>query len=151
MPQPLRNRASETDPTLYRRIGAKLGVGQLRSDQDLVRLVEERLPVQTIVSLAAHGLTDAELYDLVLPRRTLTHRRAKREPLTREESDRAVRLARVTALAEEVFGDDEKAGRWLRKPKRRFDGRTPLQLLATEVGARLVEEALYQIDHGLAA
>lgn len=142
---------AETGSALYRRIEAKLGVGQLRSDHDLARLVEARLSVQSAAALTAHGLTDAELYALVVPRRTLAHRRARDEPLSREESDRAVRLARITALAEEVFGDDDKASRWLRKPKRRFDGRTPLQLLATEAGARLIEEALYRIDHGLAA
>jgi putative toxin-antitoxin system antitoxin component (TIGR02293 family) len=68
-----------------------------------------------------------------------------------EESDRAVRLARITALAEEVFGSEEKAFRWLRKPKRRFGSRTPLEMLGTEAGARLVEEMLYQIDEGMAA
>ena len=54
-------------------------------------------------------------------------------------------------MAEMIFGDDERAGRWLRKPKASIDGRTPLQLLATEAGARLVEEALVRIDHGIAA
>jgi uncharacterized protein (DUF2384 family) len=46
---------------------------------------------------------------------------------------------------------DGRAGRWLRKPKRSLDGRAPLEQLATEAGARLVEEALFRIDHGLAA
>lgn len=80
-----------------------------------------------------------------------THRKTKRQPLTREESDKAVRFARLTALAEAVFGNEAKASRWLRKPKRRFASRTPLAMLATEAGARLVEEMLYQIDDGMAA
>jgi putative toxin-antitoxin system antitoxin component (TIGR02293 family) len=101
--------------------------------------------------LTKHGLAEQEIYELVLPRRTLAHRRAKHQPLTREESDKAVRLARITALAEQVFGDEEKASRWLRQPKRRFGSRTPLDLLSTEAGARLVEEMLYQIDDGMVA
>ena len=76
---------------------------------------------------------------------------SRRELLTHEESDRAVRVARVTALAEEVFGEDDKAARWLRKPKSRFDGRIPLALLATDAGARLVEEMLLQLDYGFVA
>lgn len=71
------------------------------------------------------------------------------EPLTREESDRAVRLARITALAERVLSDTDKAQHWLHQPKRRFAGRTPLDIMNTETGARLVEEMLYQIDYGL--
>jgi len=137
--------------TLYQRIEAKLGIKQVRSDGDLAMLVERRLPVRSIVSLTKHGLGEGEVYALVLPRRTLIHRRAKHQLLTRDESDKAVRLARIAALAEEIFGDEEKAFRWLRKPKRRFDSRTPLEMLATEAGARLVEELLYQIDDGMAA
>ena len=43
-------------------------------------------------------------------------------------------------MAEQVFGDSERGWRWLRKPKQRFDGKTPIEMLATEAGAHLVEE-----------
>jgi putative toxin-antitoxin system antitoxin component (TIGR02293 family) len=76
---------------------------------------------------------------------------ANHQPLTKDESDRAVRVARITAMAERVFGEPERAWCWLRKPKRNFEGRTPLEMLATEAGARLVEEMLAQIDHGIFA
>ena len=62
-----------------------------------------------------------------------------------------MRIARITSLAEEVFGDDAKAGRWLRQIKERFDGRTPLEVSRTEAGARLVEEMLLQLDYGIFA
>jgi putative toxin-antitoxin system antitoxin component (TIGR02293 family) len=81
----------------------------------------------------------------------LSHRKSRGEFLTHEESDRAVRLARVISLAEEIFGEEAKAGRWLRKPKARFSGRAPLELLRTDAGARLVEEMLLQLDYGFAA
>jgi putative toxin-antitoxin system antitoxin component (TIGR02293 family) len=135
----------------YRRMQRKLGTGTLSSDSDLARLVEERLPLLSIESLTSHGLCDEEIYTYIVPRRTLVHRKSKREPLTHDESDRAVRIARITSLAEEVFGDDAKAGRWLRKIKERFDGRTPLEVSRTEAGARLVEEMLLQLDYGIFA
>lgn len=133
------------------RIALKLGVQRLRSDLDLMRLVEERLPVNSLEILSMHGITDQEIYSYISPRRTLAHRRARKEPLTHEESDRTVRIARITALAESVFGDDAKAGRWLRKPKARLKSRTPLDLLQTEAGARIVEELLLQLEYGYAA
>jgi putative toxin-antitoxin system antitoxin component (TIGR02293 family) len=136
---------------MLKRVQEILGVSRLRTEQDLARLVESRLGRAAIDGLLRWGLTDDEVYLLIVPRRTLTHRRARREPLSRDESDRAVRLARVLALAERVFGDRERAWRWLRLAKRRFDGRTPLQFTVTEAGARLVEELLYSIDEGLAA
>jgi putative toxin-antitoxin system antitoxin component (TIGR02293 family) len=136
---------------VYCRVELKLGVTSLRSDHDLERIVEERLPLTSIESFAGNGLSEDEIYSFILPRRTLSHRRSRGEFLTHEESDRAVRLARVISLAEEVFGEDARAGRWLRKPKLRFSGRTPIELLRTDAGARLVEEMLFQLDYGFAA
>jgi putative toxin-antitoxin system antitoxin component (TIGR02293 family) len=136
---------------LLTRVQGILKTPRLRSDQDLVRVVEERLPTNVIDRLREHGVTDEEVYTLVVPRRTLAHRRARREALSRDESDRVVRLARVAALSEQVFGEAARAWRWLRAPKRQFRGRSPLQLLATEAGARVVEELLYRVDEGMAA
>jgi putative toxin-antitoxin system antitoxin component (TIGR02293 family) len=135
----------------YGRLQSKLGVPGIHSDKDLVALVENRLPAAAVRSLVRAGLSDSEAYQLIVPRRTLAHRIARREPLSREESDKAVRVARITALAEEAFGDPDRAWRWLRKTKRRFGGRKPIELLATEAGARLVEELIGQIDDGMAA
>ena len=98
-----------------------------------------------------HNYTDEEIHTFVVPKRTLARRVAAREPLSVEETDKAVRLARIDRLAAEVFGDPAKAHRWLRKPKRSLEGETPLAYLATEAGARAVEEMLNQIDHGILA
>lgn len=140
-----------SQPRLMKRVQEILRVHGLRSDRDLVTLVEERLATEAVEGLRGSGLTDDEVYSLIVPRRTLTHRRARREPLSREESDRAVRLARIAALAEQVFGAADRGWHWLRATKRQFHGRSPLQLTATEAGARLVEELLYRIDEGMAA
>jgi putative toxin-antitoxin system antitoxin component (TIGR02293 family) len=101
--------------------------------------------------LAGHGFSEAELFDLIVPRRTLARRRQEGGKLSAEESDRAVRVARLTAMAERVFGEDEKAHRWLRKPSRTLAGAVPLALMKSERGAHLVEEALHRIDYGMLA
>jgi uncharacterized protein (DUF2384 family) len=49
------------------------------------------------------------------------------------------------------MGDRESALEWLRAPKRRFEGRTPLEMLRTETGGRLVDQMLIQIDEGMIA
>jgi putative toxin-antitoxin system antitoxin component (TIGR02293 family) len=138
-------------PTLLQRVQKMLGVHRLRSDRDLVKVVEDCLTTGAIDELRRSGLTDEEIYSLIVPRRTLTHRRARRQALSRDESDRAVRLARIAALAEHVFGERRRAWHWLRAAKRQFNDRSPLQLTATEAGARLVEDLLYRIDDGMAA
>jgi putative toxin-antitoxin system antitoxin component (TIGR02293 family) len=136
---------------LYCRLQHKLGASGIRSGEDLVDLVEKRLPASTVKALVNGGLSDLEAFQLILPRRTLAHRLANRERLSKDESDKAVRVARITAMAELVFGAPERAWRWMRKPKRRFRGKTPIELLASEAGARIVEEMLVQIDDGMAA
>jgi putative toxin-antitoxin system antitoxin component (TIGR02293 family) len=69
--------------------------------------------------------------------------------MTVEESDRLTRISRINAVATEQFGNAEKAARWLRKPNRALDGAAPLDLLATGEGARVVEETIMRIAHGL--
>jgi putative toxin-antitoxin system antitoxin component (TIGR02293 family) len=52
----------------------------------------------------------------------------------------------VMELANRVFGDAAKAAEWLNLPRLQLGGRTPLEVLPTEGGARRVEELLTQID-----
>jgi putative toxin-antitoxin system antitoxin component (TIGR02293 family) len=110
-----------------------------------------RVTPGALESLARLGYSDEEISALVVPKRTLARRRAGDEPLTVEETDKALRLERVASLAEKVFGDPAKAHRWLRKPKDRLGGKTPVAFLASEYGARVVEEMLHQVQHGMFA
>jgi putative toxin-antitoxin system antitoxin component (TIGR02293 family) len=119
-------------------------------DMDVVNLVHNRLPLSVIDRLLAEGVSKQEI-NLVAPQRTLAHRRANEERLTIDESDRAVRLARVVAQTESVFGNKGKAMAWLRQPMKRFEGLSPIEMLVTDVGSRMVEEALVQIDEGFFA
>ena len=87
----------------------------------------------------------------VIPQRTRRHRAEKNEPLTVEESDRAVRLARIQSLAEETFDDPEKANRWLRMELAELGGEAPLTVAQTEAGTRVIETILGKIAWGAAA
>ncbi len=99
--------------------------------------------------LGEEGFSQAEIYRLVAPRRTLERRFEKKQPLSAVEADRVARLERIVAHAVRVFGSAEKAHRWLRKPCRALDGAVPIDLLATETGAHLVEDELHAIDYGM--
>jgi len=110
-----------------------------------------RVKPAALTELARHGYSEEEIFTLVVPKRTLARRRAANEPLTVEETDKALRLARIAVQAERVFGEPEKAHRWLRKAKRELEGETPLAYLASEAGARVVEKMLHRIEHGMFA
>jgi putative toxin-antitoxin system antitoxin component (TIGR02293 family) len=113
--------------------------------------IESGVPVDTMTTFAAAGIPLKDLYEVVIPARTLKHRRTRREPLSIDESDKLARLARVFDHALKVFDDGDRARLWLNRPKKRFEGRTPLSMLRTEVGARLVDEMLGQIEFGMFA
>jgi putative toxin-antitoxin system antitoxin component (TIGR02293 family) len=123
---------------------------------DLAQAAEANLPFarakpEALASLSRHGYSDEEIWRFVVPRRTLARRQAANEPLTVEETDKALRLARIAVHAERIFGESAKAHRWLRKPKRALNGATPVDFLVSEAGARKIEEWLYRIDYGMVA
>ena len=114
-----------------------------------VKTIEKGVPLASFTAFAEQsGLPLRELHEVVIPARTLKHRRARKEALSRDESDKLARVARVFDHAVQVFTDDLRARRWLEKPNGVFEGRTPLVMLRTETGARMVDDLLGQIDHG---
>jgi putative toxin-antitoxin system antitoxin component (TIGR02293 family) len=116
-----------------------------------VAAIRSGLPVSAVDDVVRSGaITNVEIHHLILPRRTLSNRRAAGH-LTADQSDKLVRVARLIAKAEEIFGAPEKAHRWLRRPTAPLNGEAPLNMLDTEAGARAVEELLIKIDHGIAA
>jgi putative toxin-antitoxin system antitoxin component (TIGR02293 family) len=139
-----------------RRTSQKLGGKRLlgvdvRSEADLLAVVEHRLPLDALSALVEEGLSPEETARLIIPRRTLSHRKARKQPLSQAESERAVRVASIIALAEDTFADRDKAHVWLRRPTTVLGNKRPIDLLATEIGAQMVEQLLFRIAHGIAA
>ncbi|WP_236843318.1 SOS response-associated peptidase family protein [Bradyrhizobium icense] len=66
-------------------------------------------PTRRAQGLAEAGLTEREIARLVIPRRTRRRRAERKQPLSVEESDRAVRLLRIQTVTEDAFGRKEKA------------------------------------------
>jgi putative toxin-antitoxin system antitoxin component (TIGR02293 family) len=134
-----------------RGMAALKGIVEISSTDDLPLASAARARTDIVSELSRHGYSEKELSELVVPKRTLARRRSENELLTVEETDKALRLKRIATLAEKVFGDPTKAQRWMRKPKRSLAGETPLAYLASENGARVVEEMLRRIEHGIFA
>src|SRR5580692_11305307 len=93
-----------------RKLGGQPILGtEVRSQADLALAVRNRLPLGTLKGLSEAGLSEQEIERFVIPQRTRRHRADRKQPLTVDESDRAVRLLRVQTVAEETFGSREKA------------------------------------------
>lgn len=120
------------------------------SDLELLAAIRAGIDPDLVYDLVAEEplVTAEDVYHVVIPRRTLSHRRQKGQRLTRAESDKLTRLIRILHLARETFQDDAKARRWLHKESRVLK-HCPVDILDTEQGARLVERELGRIAHGV--
>ena len=133
----------------HAQIGDWLGVHPAATETDLLSIVENRLAPGVINRLLALGFDRSEIDEVVISSRTLQHRRSRREKLSVEESDRVLRITRALSAAEATYGSRERALGWLRRPIPRLGNRTPLSLLTTDSGTRIVEETLIQINEGM--
>lgn len=134
------------------RLGGAACIGlEVQSDADLANAVAGGFGVGAIDALRKSGVTDGEVGALIIKPRTLSHRRANGGRLTVDESDRAARVARGLELAERTFANREKASRWLHRRHGALDGRTPMDMIRTDAGARVVESLLARISWGVAA
>lgn len=109
------------------------------------------LPARTLGDiLALLDVPQATLAStLSIPERTL-HRRLKGSGrLGVPESERVARLTRLYYLAARALGSPARARGWFLSRPKALDGRTPLELARTEPGARLVEQLLGRIEHGV--
>ena len=113
------------------------------------REIERGIPITMLEEFSAYsGIPVKHLLEVVIPARTLKHRRQRQEPLNLDESDRLMRVAKMYELAVKVYSDRDGGREWLLGKKRRFDGRTALSMLRTEAGEQAVTNSLIQIDEG---
>lgn len=131
-------------------IGGERTLGRvIRDARELRHAVEHGLPVSALDNVMRHISRDdrnaAELKDRIIPRTTLR----RRHRLDAEESQWVERLARMTALAEEVWEDDDLAHEFLTSAQPRLEGERPVDLARSELGTGQVEALLMKIEYAL--
>jgi putative toxin-antitoxin system antitoxin component (TIGR02293 family) len=123
-----------------------------RSFAELDDLVHQGLPKTALRAGVDHvGRTVEERRRLlfrIIPEATFKRRLDR---LTPEESEKTERLARVFATALHVWDDEDDAREFLNTPHPLLAERSPLDVAMTELGARRVEELLWQLFYGLPA
>jgi putative toxin-antitoxin system antitoxin component (TIGR02293 family) len=114
--------------------------------------VERGLPKATLRIVVQRVFSDASdqraMMRRIVPEATYKRRRDRLSPV---ESERTERLARVVAIAEEVWQDRDQARRFLTTPHPEMGGKTPVDAALTELGARQAEEVMARIVYGLPA
>jgi putative toxin-antitoxin system antitoxin component (TIGR02293 family) len=117
--------------------------------QPMDLLIRTGVSLEAIDNLSLHGVNAVNVG--IINARTLRHRRTKGERLSPEEGDRLYRVSKLVVLAEQVFGDKEKAAHWLNTTQKAFGGLTALEAAATTPGYVAAEEVMERINHGFFA
>lgn len=131
-------------------LGGRATLGtDVRSLQDLRHTVEHGLSVQALDTVArrvaGNDRDAAEIKYRIVPKTTL----ARRTRLTLEESERLERLARITALAEDVWEDPALAYEFLHSVQPQLGDERPIDLARSDLGAREIETLLLKLEYSL--
>jgi putative toxin-antitoxin system antitoxin component (TIGR02293 family) len=124
---------------------------QARDPLALHEEVEGGFPIQSFLLLQDTLEIDSrDLAGIVkIPPRTLARRKLQNH-LEPDESDRLLRVTRIYQRALDLFESDRPAAlAWLKRPNRALNGKIPLRLAATDVGANEVENLVTRIEHGV--
>ncbi len=121
----------------------------VRTWGDLEQAVRDGLPKRALQVVASRALPEGAAASSLVYRVVPIATFKRRTRLTPEESARTERLARVVALSESIWNDDEESRAFLNRPHPLLDDRTPVEVASTELGARRVEQVLHDVEHGL--
>jgi putative toxin-antitoxin system antitoxin component (TIGR02293 family) len=123
------------------------------SRAEVHELIQSGLPTRAVVALVSGALllSSAQVLDAIgISVRTYQRLKVERDgALSREQSDRAWRLSELLVKATELLGSREEAERWFDTPAPALDRKKPIELMTSSVGARLVEQLLGRIEHGV--
>jgi len=138
--------------TLVRKyLGGTKVVGTLRTEQDLVPMIRQGLPLAVLTSIRNYSrLSEEQICGaLRIAKRTIARRKKHSARLNPVESERLLRLARVFATAVDVLGDKDKARAWLLAENRSLGGAVPLERLDTGIGFGEVIDVLKRVEYGV--
>jgi putative toxin-antitoxin system antitoxin component (TIGR02293 family) len=124
---------------------------KIATDLDLARAIEQGFPISTIDRVTKLiAPKDPSFAFKLIPRPTLARYKREHRHLTLEQSDRVARLARVWVAANTVWKSAEATRRFLFEPHQLLEGRRPIDMAQTGIGARMVEDILGRLEYGSA-
>jgi putative toxin-antitoxin system antitoxin component (TIGR02293 family) len=134
-------------------IGAVMALTPLpHSVAELDDRVRGGLPKSALKEGVEHATRSAEerraLLARIVPEATFKRRRDRLSP---DESEKTERLARIFATANYVWDSEDDARAFLNTAHPLLEGRTPLDVALSELGARRVEELLWKLFYGVPA
>ena len=126
-------------------------VGVPRQGEDLLEMLGDGFPYQTVKALLDKGLFQKNEFIAITGIAPATLDRRKKEGyLNTAESDKVYRLLRIIDAATELFsGNQNNAIAWCRKKARGLGSRAPIEMVKTSAGTEAVLDYIGRIEHGV--
>jgi putative toxin-antitoxin system antitoxin component (TIGR02293 family) len=134
----------------FRKPGDSVGV-RYKSQLEAAKIVGSGLPFRAVGRFAkSSGMTLEQIKQAARISEGSFARRKESGRLSREESERLLRLSRLFEKAASLFdGDQDGARQWLETSIPALGDQRPLDLAQSEPGAREVEDLIGRIGHGV--
>lgn len=124
----------------------------IQNDFDLINATRKGINKKDLLHLAkAMGLTQEDICKVLHISTRTFHRLPEESNLDIYTTEQAIEMALIFEKASEIFSSDIAIQMWLKTPIRSLNMHTPLSLLDTGFGARLVLDALSSIEEGVLA
>ncbi|WP_224994464.1 antitoxin Xre/MbcA/ParS toxin-binding domain-containing protein [Cesiribacter sp. SM1] len=129
------------------------GLLVVKDNLQLIHLRDEGVDVQYFRNLQDHSsMPKAELaHFLGVDPTTVDNYRKQNKKFTGDSAEKLLKLHRLFALGEELFGSTDEFTDWLHMPSPGLEGQKPVGLLHSITGIGEIEKQLNRIIHGYVA
>ena len=122
----------------------------LETEEDYIWLIRKGIPKKSIDHLIS--TTDIPVVEMAELMETTPRKLAAIKPDTimeKSQSEKAVSIARLYALGEEIFGSKEEFNKWMNGRVQSLGKKMPKEYLDTTSGINLLMDELGRIQHGV--
>jgi len=123
----------------------------IRHDYDLMELVKEGLPMESVAFLQNNlGFTNKEMsHILAISESTYQRRIRAKSRLTQDETEKAISLSEIYEKGIDVFENKEDFSYWLASRLPTLLNQRPVDMLGSMIGRKQVMNVLNAILHGI--
>ncbi len=123
----------------------------IRHDYDLIELVKEGLPMESVAFLQRNlGFTNKEMsHILAISESTYQRRIRAKSRLTQDETEKAISLSEIYEKGIDVFRSKPDFESWLQTKIPAMGNLRPIDMLDSMIGRQHVMDGLNRILHGI--
>lgn len=115
-----------------------------------IEVIRKGIPKKAIDHLMQKiGLSEAEMAQILHVSKRTLQRRAPREILNPEQTERIIELAKLYSKGEEVLGEIGQFSEWMDQKLLALGNKKPKDFLDTSIGIRILLDELGRIEHGV--